>query len=80
MVHGERFVNSQSSCAFGNQSENSDSSKRNGFMALQKKIADKQSATKLSTMTNVNKSRSATKTTNWGPFKNREDFVNMHFS
>lgn len=71
MVQGEKFASNQSGSTFGNQMEKSDSSKRNGFQALQRKISENK--TTASTTTNKNSS------SNWGPFKSREDFVNHHF-
>lgn len=51
------------------------SSKREGFLALQKQIAAKASAKSTSQASSTTKASA----NNWGPFKNRKDFNNMHF-
>lgn len=70
MVQGENMGVSH----FGSYSSNS-SSKRDGFMALQKHVAAKASAK----LTPHGSSTTKASTTNWGPFKDRKDFNNMHF-
>lgn len=76
MVQGEKYANNQSSSP---SVYKSDESKRNGFMALQKqKLLDQKSSgstgSKSQTTSTANKNV-------WGPyFKNKDDFVNMHFS
>lgn len=75
MVQGENYRNMGTS-NFGSNDSNG-ASKRDGFMALQKQIAAK---TPVKTTTKVSSTTSKASTTNWGPFKDRNDFVNMHFS
>lgn len=73
MVQGEKYSSSRNDVSYGKHSEKSDESKRNGFMALQKHVNAK--ASTISSKTTSNSGAS----TNWGPFKDRNDFVNMHF-
>lgn len=70
MVQGENM--DVSNC--GSYSSNG-SSKRDGFMALQKQIANKVTAKS----TSLGSSTTKASTNNWGPFKDRKDFNNMHF-
>lgn len=76
MVQGENNSNHHmGSSNFGSYSNDSNAmSKRNGFMALQKQVAAK---TPVKTTAQV--SSNAKVSNNWGPFKDRNDFVNMHF-
>lgn len=71
MVQGENCGNYiDTSCTgYGTDSK----SKRGGFLAAQQKLA----AEKKAASSKVNQNSS--KTNNWGPFKDRNDFVNMHF-
>lgn len=71
MVQGEKYSSSRGDITFGKHSGKSDESKRIGFMALQKHVNAK-------TTTNTAKTSSGSPS-NWGPFKDRNDFVNMHF-
>jgi len=81
MVQGERYANNQNGVS--NQTNiKSDASKRSGFLALQQQLSDKG---KSATASSHNKFEAKTApktaiTSNWGPFKNREDFINMHFN
>lgn len=82
MVHAQRFANNRSGSTFGNQLKSTEASKGQDFWTQPKQNGQKndmQSAFKSSTATH-NKSGSTTpaSSNNWGPFKNREDFVNMH--
>lgn len=76
MVQGEKCGNHvDASCInYGVDS----TSKRNGFLALQKHVAATKSASSKSS-SGHNQNSERTKNSNWGPFKDRNDFVNMHF-
>lgn len=78
MVQGEKYMNNHSSSQ--PSAYKSDDSKRNGFMALQKqKQLDQKSSG--STCNKPSQTSSASNKNVWGPyFKNKDDFVNMHFS
>lgn len=72
MVQGEKYANHIDASSINHGMDKS--SKRNGFMALQKQVASSKKAS-----TSSSQESSKTKNTNWGPFKDRNDFVNMHF-
>lgn len=73
MVQGDKSGNQRfDTSTFGNQMDSS--SKRNGFLALQKHVAAKEA-----TKTSAKVQNSSGIKNNWGPFKDRNDFVNMHF-
>lgn len=73
MVQGDKYVNNQ--IGTNNHPIMSDASKRNGFLALQKQLSDKGKSSNVSS----HKTNGPAKTTsNWGPFKNKDDFINMH--
>lgn len=72
MVQGEKYANQIDASCINHGWDSS--SKRNGFMALQKQVS-----TTKSSSTKSNQDSSKSKTNNWGPFKDRNDFVNMHF-
>lgn len=76
MVQGEKCGNRIDASCINHGTDSS--SKRNGFMALQKHVATSKSSSKTSNSNSQNSSR--TNNSNWGPFKDRNDFVNMHFS
>lgn len=88
MVQGEKYANS---CSSNSQptSYKSDESKRNGFMALQKQKPMDQRClgstgsqqSKYASTSSATSSSATTSKNVWGPyFKNKDDFVNMHFS
>lgn len=83
MVHAQRFANNRSGSTFGNQLKSTEATKGNDFWTQPKQSAQKnvQPATKSTTTSfthNKSGANAATSSSNWGPFKNREDFVNMH--
>lgn len=87
MVQGEKYANSSSSSSNYPSTYKSDESKRNGFMALQKQKQqqlDQRTTGSTGYGLGTKSTTNQTSTTNknvWGPyFKNKEDFVNMHFS
>lgn len=83
MVHAQRFANNRSGSTFGNQLKSTEATKGNDFWTQPKQNASKsvQPAIK-STTTSFTHTKSGStapnSSNNWGPFKNREDFVNMH--
>lgn len=77
MVQGENRGNRiVASCDnYGKDSK----SKPNGFFALQKHVVSSKSSKTSSSSLGNNQKSDRTKDSNWGPFKDRNDFVNMHF-
>lgn len=83
MVHAQRFASNRNGSTFGNQLKTTDATKGNDFWSQPKQNATKNVQTvnkTTSSMTQHKSGPTATATTpsNWGPFKNREDFLNMH--
>lgn len=75
MVQGEKSGNqSFDTSALGQMDA---SVKRSKFLALQKSNA---ASDKVKPSTTTNHQMTSSTKGNWGPFKDRNDFVNMHFS
>lgn len=72
MTQGEKYGNQIDTSSLNHGYDSS--SKRNGFIALQKHVSTTKKATNASSQDS-----GKTKNNNWGPFKDRNDFVNMHF-
>lgn len=75
MVQGEKYGSQASfdTSPFGGQLDAA--AKRSKFLSLQKADQAKGSAPAASST-----NRQSATNSNWGPFKDRNDFVNMHFS
>lgn len=74
MVQGEKYERqSVDTSAFGQLDA---SAKRSKFLALQKSFV----ANNPAKAANSNQKMASSTKSNWGPFKDRNDFVNMHFS
>lgn len=77
MVQGEKYgKHIAASCVdYGKDTD----SKRSGFLALQKHVAAKKPSPVSKSSSGFNQNSDKAKNSNWGPFKDRNDFVNMHF-
>lgn len=72
MAHGDKCKNLIDTSCIKQGAETK--SKQHGFLASQKQSATTKSSSSMA------KNQNSSQTNNWGPFKDRNDFVNMHFS